>query len=212
LEAANMAKNQNNMAIVKTGQNPVSVATIDNISLTAEERKRARKMEMYRLRAEIEVAAQEIADKCGQIKQVEDEARVLHRRFKDLVEEMRPAFEKVRKGFAHLKGGQKIMGETSGEAWALKHLGYSYDWLCRLLNRAKEGDLVMTDGVKVLAVKPPKKKKPEVSTADWSDEEYVQACVGSVEDLLKPLEENPDRWERIAVAVSSKISGRLVTV
>ena len=210
-----MAKKQNNMAIVKTRQNLVSTATVDSIRLSREQDERVRKLEMYKLRAEIEAAAREVVAACQQIKTVEDEAKVLHRKFKDVVEEIRPAFEKVRYGFAHLKTAQKIMGESSGKAWAQKYLGgYSYDWMCRLLNRAKGGDLLMPDGTKVLAPKPPKKKKLPlpVSAADWKDDEYINTCVGHLQDLLKPLEEDPERWERIAVAVSVEITNLQVTV
>jgi len=210
-----MDKKQSNTAIVKTGQNFVSTATVDSIRLSREQDGRLRKLEMYKLRAEIEAAAREVVAACQQIKTVEDEAKALHRKFKDVVEEMRPAFEKVRYGFAHLKTAQKIMGESSGEAWAQKYLGgYSYDWMCRLLNRAKGGDLLMPDGTKVLAPKPPRKKKLRlpVPAADWKDDEYINTCVGYLEDLLKPLEEDPERWERIAAAVSTEIRNLQVTV
>lgn len=210
-----MSKEQNSMAIVKTGQNPLLKGpTVDTISITREERARANKIEMYQHRAEVEAAAQEVAAACKQIKVVEGEAKVLHRKFHTLVKEMRPAFEKVRKGFAHLEKGQKIMGESTGEAWAHRYLGgYTYDWLCRLLSRAKSGDLLMTEGVKVLAPKAKKQKKlPELPAGDWSDEAYINACVGYLDDLLKPIAEDPERWERIMVEVSTRISSRLAAV
>jgi len=68
-----------------------------------------------------------------------------------VVEEMRPVFERVRFGFAHLRKGETVMGERNGPAWAKRYIGLSYDWLCRRLNPPK-GTLLLPDGTKVVPI------------------------------------------------------------
>jgi len=139
---------------------------------------------------------------------------------------MRPAFERVREGFAHLKKGETIMGERTGQAWADKHLGVTYDWLCRCLNPPKAGTLLLTDGTKIVSPSEanagrnntqenprlPKLKQtlptvPSASNADWTDNEFIKTCVRFIESTLRPLESDPQRFHRVALAIAQEIVG-----
>jgi predicted metal-dependent hydrolase len=120
-----MATAHGNTALTQTGQNPVSVATVNTIPLNAGEKALVRKDEASKRRAHLkalEEDAQTFVTGYHTAKAINDEATVLHRKFKDVVEEMRPVFERVRDGFAPLHKGETVMGETTGEAWARKHL------------------------------------------------------------------------------------------
>jgi hypothetical protein len=102
------------------------------------------------------------------------------------------------------------------------------DWLCRCLSPHKAGTLLLVEGTKVVA--PPAvnndssreegqiplpqltKKLPTIpttDTADWSDNAYVKTCVGFIESTLRPLESDPHRFHRVAVAIANEILGDL---
>jgi len=174
----------------------------------------------------VEADAQTFVNGFQAAKAINDEANVLHRKFKEVVEEMRPVFERVRYGFAHLKKGESVMGERTGHAWADKHVGVTYDWLCRCLNPPKAGTLLLIDGTKVLTPSDanternhsdenprlPKLKQtlptvPSASNADWTDNEYIKTCVRFIESTLRPLESDPQRFHRVALAIAQDIVG-----
>jgi hypothetical protein len=154
-------------------------------------------------------------------KAVNAEAAVLHRKFKDVVAEMRPVFVRVKNGFAHLHKGETVMGERTGPAWAKKYIGITYDWLCRCLNPPKSGTLLLTDGTKVLdrpLTKPDTASKPKggsfpkpsaTNTRDWTDNDYIQACIHFFLSTLRPLESDPQRFKRVAELVAQEIVGDL---
>jgi len=218
-------------ALTQTGQNPVSAATVNSIPLNDGEKALVRRDKDVKRKAylkTLEADAQAIVDGYRDANKINDEVSVLHRKFKDLVEEMRPVFERVRDGFAHLKEGETVMGERTGPAWAEKHLGVTYNWLCRCLNPPKAGTLMLTNGTKVVAPTPEKQdhggkkeetplpqpkqslpKLPLADTADWTDNEYVRTCVQFVESALKPLESDPQRCVRVANAVAKEILGEM---
>jgi hypothetical protein len=138
----------------QTGQNPVSAATVKSVRLNAAEKGLVRKDERTKRKEylkSLEADAQTFLKGFQTAKAINEEANVLHRKFKDVVEEMRPVFERVRYGFAHLKKGETVMGERTGTVWAERYIGISYDWLCRCLNPPRAGTLLLTDGTKVLA-------------------------------------------------------------
>ncbi len=211
----------------QTGQNPVSSVKPSrrNGSENSVARKGKTKERKEYLKT-LEADAQEFVDGYRAAEKINEDVNVLHRKFKELVEAMRPVFERVRYGFAHLKKGETVMGERTGPAWASKHLGVTYDWLCRCLNRPKAGTLLLTDGTKVVVptlAKPDDNGKqeeiplpkvtqkltpiPTTDTADWTDNLYIKTCVDFFESTLRPLECNPQRFYRVAVAIAQEILG-----
>jgi hypothetical protein len=214
----------------QTGQNPVSAATVKSVRLNNAEKTLVRKDENRKRKdylKSLEADAQAFVKGFQTAKAINDEANVLHRKFKDVVAEMRPVFERVRYGFAHLKRGETVMGERTGPAWAKRYIGLSYNWLCRCLNPPK-GTLLLTDGTKVV---PPSSAKsdhshggeetprpkltqklttiPTTDTADWTDNIYVKTCVDFIESTLRPLESDPQRFHRVAVAIAEEILGSM---
>ena len=131
-----MATTYSSTVLIQPGQNPVSLATVKSIPLNTHEKALVRRDEAIKrkeyLKA-LETDARNIVSGFQEAKDFGEQAMALHRKFKDVLEEMRPVFERVRDGFAHLHKGEKVMGETTGEAWAQKHLGITYNWLCRCL-------------------------------------------------------------------------------
>ena len=215
----------------QTGQNPVSQATVKSVRLTIAERaavekdKSAQRKEHLKF---LEADAQAFVKDFQTAKGVNNDANTLHRKFKELVQQMRPVFERVREGFAHLKKGETIMGEETGPAWADKYLGVTYDWLCRCLNTPQAGTLLLTDGTKVVSPsdstteagdvnKKPRRRKlkqaiptvPATLTADSTDSEFIKTCVRLIESTLRPLESDPQRFHRIAVAIAQEILGEM---
>lgn len=203
----------------QTGQNPVSSPTVGSIRLNSDEKSHARR-DANEKRKEVlkslEADAREFVNGFQTAKAINDEAQVLHHKFKDVVTEMRPVFERIREGFAHLRKGETIMGERTGQGWAEKHVGVSYDWLCRCLNPRKTKTLLLTDGSKVLVPpasngdteeKPERRggKHAEQPAPDWTDDEYVRECVRLVVSTLKSLESDPQRFVRVVKAVASEI-------
>lgn len=193
----------------QTGQNPVSPATVKSIPLNAAEKALVRKDEAKKRKAylnTLETDAQMLVKGYQAAEAIYDEATTLHRNFKAVVEEMRPVFERVRHGFAHLHKGETIMGERTGKAWAERYLGVTYDWLRRCLNKPKAGRLLLTDGTKVLDPQPRKAKKSKTTdTANRTDNEYIKTCVRFVATTLKPLESDPQRFVRLAEAIAAEI-------
>jgi hypothetical protein len=215
----------------QTGQNPVSAVTVKSVRLTNGEKALVRKDKSTKRKEylkSLEADAQTFVKGFQAAKAINDEANVLHRKFKDVVEEMRPVFERVRYGFAHLKRGETVMGERMGPAWAERYLGVTYDWLCRCLNPPKAGTLLLTDGTKVVSPpdvnaerkqdeqnpQRPKLKQtlatmPSALTADSTDNEFIKTCVRLIESTLRPLESDPQRFHRIAMAIASEILGEV---
>jgi hypothetical protein len=48
---------------------------------------------------------------------------------------------------------------------------------------------------------------PTTDTADWTDNAYVKTCVDFFESTLRPLESDPQRFHRVAVAIAQEILG-----
>lgn len=48
---------------------------------------------------------------------------------------------------------------------------------------------------------------PTTDTADWTDNLYVKTCVDFFKSTLRPLESDPDRFHRVAMAVAQEILG-----
>jgi hypothetical protein len=199
----------------QTGQNPVSSAT------GRQDKSKKRKEYLTSLEAD----ARAFVEGCQTAKAISDEAIVLHRRFRDVVEQMRPVFERVRTGFAHLRKDETIMGERTGPAWAMKYIGLSYDYLCRRLNPPK-GTLLLPDGTRVVAPsagksdhsqekeetpRPKLTQKlptiPTADTADWTDNAYIKTCMDFFESTLRPLESDPGRFHLVATAIAYQILG-----
>lgn len=207
----------------QTRQNPVSSPTVRSIRLNSDEKSCARKDTSDKRKEvlkSLEADARAFVNGFQTARAVNEEAQVLHRKFKDVVTKMRPVFERVREGFAHLKKGETIMGERTAEAWATKYIGVSYDWLCRCLNPRKTKTLLLTDGSKVLApsaaqtdespegqLKGRGAKQPSTPTSDWTDEKFVRECVRLVTSTLRPLESDPQRFMRVVKAVANEILG-----
>jgi hypothetical protein len=111
----------------QTGRNPV-LAIVKSVrpnnaekALVSKDRSAKRKGYLKSLEAD----AQALIKGFQTAKAISAEASVLHRKFKDVVEEMRPLFERVRFGFAHLRKGETVMGERTGTAWAERYVGLS---------------------------------------------------------------------------------------
>ncbi len=217
-------------SLTQTGQNPVSAATVKSIPLNGSEKALVRKDKDTQRNVylkTLEADAQAFVDGYRAAKAINDEVNVLHRKFKDLVEELRPIFERVRDGFAHLKKGETVMGERTGPAWANKYLGVTYDWLCRCLNPPKAGTLLLTDGTKVFSPIPAEPRSsveeetplpdltqtlptlPTGDDANWTDNGYIQTCLRFFESTLRPLESDPQRFHRIAKAIAQEILGEM---
>jgi hypothetical protein len=213
----------------QTGQNPVSSATVKTVRLTNGEKAYVRRHESEKRREylkSLETDAQAFVKGFQAAKALNDEANVLHRKFKDMVEQMRPVFERVRYGFAHLKKGETVMGERTGPAWADRYLGVTYDWLCRCLNPPKAGTLLLTDGTKVVTPSDanternhteenprlPKVKQtlptmPSALNADSTDNQYIKTCVRFIKLTLRPLESDPQRFHKVALLIAQEILG-----
>jgi len=212
----------------QTGQNPVSAAVVKSGRLDTTEGSVARK-DKNKDRSDylkvLETDAKNFVEGFQKAKAISDEAIVLHRKFKDLVKGMRPVFERVRFGFAHLRKGETVMGERTGPAWAKRYIGLTYDHLCRCLHPPK-GTLLLPDGTEVLVPSTAKSDRsrknqeqerpkltqklttiPTSDTADWTDNAYVKTCVDFLESTLRPLESDPLRFHRIAVAIAQEILG-----
>jgi len=200
-----MATTHNSTALTQTGQNPVSAATVKSIPLNANEKALVRKDEAGKRKAylkALEGDARTFVKEYQNAKAINGEIIVLHRKFKDVVEEMRPVFERVRDGFAHLHKGERVMGEQTGKDWAKKHIGISYDWLCRCLKPPKAGRLLLTDGTKVLDARSAKPRSmegemplrdakealPTVTTTDEATGSVQRTPADVVEDTVKFLD------------------------
>jgi hypothetical protein len=214
----------------QTGQNPVSTATVKSVRLTNGEKALARKDENTKRKQylkSLEADAQAFVKGFQTAKAISAEANVLHRKFKDVVEEMRPTFERVRYGFAHLKKDETVMGERTGPEWAKRYTGVSYDWLCRCLNPPKAGTVPLPDGTVVvipsaagtgteaarteestqlIRVNQPLPPMPSADNPDWTDDEYVKACVRFITSTLRPLESDPKRFHRVTLAIAREIN------
>ena len=192
---------------IQTVQNPASSATVDNIHLSPAELEHARKRtarERWEELKALEADAQAVVKHCAEARGIVAEAHALHRKFKDVVEDMRPELERVRKGFAHLRKGERIMDARNGKEWAAKYLGgVTYDWLGRCLS-AKPGKLRLTDGTWVTDKQPPKPKKNPV---ELTDDEYVEKCVAFIMKTLEPLD--PERYQRVTTAIIARVPGSL---
>lgn len=213
----------------QTGQNPVSTATVKTVRLTNAEKALARKDKSAKRKEELkslESDAQTFVKGFETAKTINGEITALHRKFKDVVESLRPVFERVRHGFAHLKKGETIMGERTGPEWAKRYVGVSYDWLCRCLNPRKAGNVPLPDGTVVVTpvaastdanraeesnqlfrVQQPLPAIPSTKDLDWTDDEYVKACVRFITSTLRPLESDPRRFHRVALAIAQEIAG-----
>jgi hypothetical protein len=210
----------------QTGQNPVSSSTVNGSQESAAKKGKNKKRKKY-LKS-LEADAQSFVTGFQRAKAIDAEAAVLHRKFKDVLEEMCPVFERVRYGFAHLRKDETVMGERTGSAWADRYIGVTYDWLCRCLTRSKGGTLLLTDGTKVVAPTPAKSDRsdtgketslpqptqtlptlPPADTADWTDNQYIEKCVRFIATTLKSLESDPQRFIRVATAVAEEILGEM---
>jgi hypothetical protein len=212
----------------QTGQNPVSSATAYRRNSSEKSGARKQKNKRKKYLKSLEADARAFVKGFKEAEATAAEAKVLHRKFKDVVTEMRPIFERIRYGFAHLRKGETVMGERTGSAWAPRCIGVTYDWLCRCLSRSTPGTLLFTDGTKVLDPPPAKPDAsgteqeiplpklnqslpttPPTDTADWTDNQYIKMCVDFIETTLRPLECDPQRFHRVAVAIAHEILGEL---
>ena len=93
----------------------VSKATTKSIRLNPDQKERAQKDDAKQrkewLRG-VESNAKRLVKNIEEAKALVEPAQVLHRKFKDTVSESLPLLENVRYGFAHLRKGDSIMGET----------------------------------------------------------------------------------------------------
>jgi hypothetical protein len=212
----------------QTGQNPVSssVAPRRNGFKSPAGKDKSQNRKEY-LRS-LEADAQAFVKGFQRAKMIGAEANALHRKFKDVVESLRPVFERVRFGFAHLKKDETVMGERTGPEWAKRYIGISYDWLCRCLNPPKAGTVPLPDGTVVvipsaaagrgteaahteenaelLTVDQPLPPMPTADNPGWTDDEYVKACVRFIASSLRPLESDPKRFHRVALAIAREIN------
>jgi len=207
----------------QTGQNPVSASGNvgqKNESAKSKSRKDKNKEHKEYLKA-LEADAQSFVKGFHTVKTLDDQAKILHRRFDDLVREMRPVLERVRFGFAHLKKGETVMGERTGPAWAKKYIGLSYDWLCRRLSEANAGTLPPTNGTNAVTpsaanternqnIQLPRLKQtlptiPSADNPDWTDNEYIKACVRFFKSTLGPLKSDSQRFRRVVLAIAREI-------
>ncbi len=161
----------------------VSKATTKSIRLNVDEKVRAQKDDAKQrkewLRG-VESNAKRLVKNIEEAKALVEQAQLLHRKFKDAVSESLPLLENVRYGFAHLRKGESIMGETTGPAWSLRYLNVSYDYLCRVINKLNgKTSLLLTDGTKVIAPSPEEEATETIvdlpAVPDAKDEEVTDA-------------------------------------
>jgi len=204
----------------QTGQNPVSSAAIKSNRKSSSEKSALRKdksKERTEYLKSLEADAQSFVKGFNTVKTLDDQAKVIHKRFRTVVDEMRLVFERVRFGFAHLKKDETVMGERTATSWAHRFIGLSYDWLCRSLNRANAGTLPPTKGTNVASERNQNTPLPKLNQTlptmpssdnpDWTDNEYIKACVRFTTSTLRPLESDPQRFHRVALAIAREISG-----
>jgi hypothetical protein len=207
------------LQIGQTGQNPVSSATVkfsrrngSDKSVTRKSNTKERKEYLKALEAD----ARAFVIGFRRAKGIDKQTKVVHRKFKDVVTEMLPVFVRVRFGFAHLRKGETVMGERTGTAWAERYIGLSYYWLCRCLNRASAGTLPVTEepesdhGPEQGEIQLPELTQrlttnPPADTANWTDNTYIHICVEFIGCTLEPLDSDPQRFHRVAVAIAHEI-------
>lgn len=164
------ANSQTEQKSVSSKSENLSKATSDSIHLNADQKERAKKDDAERrskwLRG-IESNAKRLVKNIEEAKTFVEQAHALHRKFKDTVSESLPLLENVRYGFAHIRKGESIMGEATGDAWSRRYLNVSYDYLCRVINKLNgKTSLLLTDGTKVSAVRPAAKPNKSEKTED----------------------------------------------
>jgi len=157
---------------------PVGAGILEKVAEAAESRPhviaaehRARKDEAKQrkqwLRG-VESDAKRLVKNIEDAKALVEQAHVLHRKFEDTVRESLPLLENVRYGFAHLRKGESIMGETKGDPWSLRYLNVTYDYLCRVINKLNgKTSLLLMDGTKVIA--PSSETEATETTIDLPD-------------------------------------------
>lgn len=166
----------------------------------------------------------------------------LHQKFADVFEVSKPLLETVLHGFAHLRKGERIQGCATAKDWCRAALGVSYERVRQLrtahvylaepiaIVTGNEEALLLTDGKKLVSpsgANPelnhdgqkhrPKLKQtlptlPSALTADSTDNEYIKTCVRFIESTLRPLESEPQRFRRVAVAIAQEILGETESI
>jgi hypothetical protein len=128
--------------------------------------------------------------------------------------ELRPVYVELRNRFFKLPKGGSIMGCGTWTEFCGNHLKFSDRHVRRLI----EGDNPATErhrGKKETHSLPkPSSSLPEVPparNADWTDNDYIKTCVQFVGSTLRPLESEPQRFHRVAVAIAQEIAGDLWT-
>lgn len=126
------------------------------------------------------------------------------------LKELRPLYIEIRKRFFKLRKGGSIMGCKTWTEYCEKHLKYSDRHVRRLI----EGGNPATEkhGTKQKPAALPKPNQslpamPSARNADWTDNEYIKTCVQFIESTLRPLESDPQRFHRVAVAIAQEILG-----
>lgn len=220
-------------SLVQTDKMSVSFSTVESIGLNSDQKERVKKDKRENRRVELSAMESQAKRIVKEMSEIRNESQAFASKMKDKVREMYPLFENVRYGFAHLhiKEGETIMGETTGEEWSPKYLGITYRHLCRLMNAAKAEKnllggnvLLLTDGEK--AEKPAAKKKAEKAetpTLHRGDGTPIPSAVYNVGDAVRntetymdsivkgfnPIDENA-YWRAMETVIGNRVNKTIV--
>lgn len=123
-----------------------------------------------------------------------------------LAVELHSRFEALKKE----KTRTSILGCSSWAQFCTEVLHYSDRHMRRLMEGTNPAVKYRNKGdhrkkTKVFA--PTAVTTPLMRNADWTDDDYVKTCVRLVESTLRPLESDPPRFHRVAVAIAQEIAG-----
>jgi hypothetical protein len=120
--------------------------------------------------------------------------------------ELHSRFEVLKQEKTH----QTILGCATWAQFCVNVLDYSERHMRRLMEGANPAEKYRNKTAtikKTVALPTSAIAVPLARDCQWTDNEYVRSCVGFVESTLRPLEVDPQRFHRVAVAIAREIAG-----
>jgi hypothetical protein len=139
---------------------------------------------------------------------------------RDGLAEFRPKLEKwlplaieLHSRFETLKAekpGTTILRCSTWAQFCTEILNYSNRHMRRLMEGTNPAVKYRNKGQRRGGTKPLASSIPAAQlerNTDWTDDDYVKTCVRLVESTLRPLESDPPRFHRVALAIAREIAG-----
>jgi hypothetical protein len=123
--------------------------------------------------------------------------------------ELHSRFEVLKQEKTH----QTILGCSTWAQFCVNVLDYSERHMRRLMEGANPAVKYRNKTAtikKTVALPTSTVAVPLARNCQWTDNEYVRSCVGFVESTLRPLESDPQRFHRVAVAIAREIAGDML--